>query len=229
MTSKLLNRLVIAASALSMAASPMAISAASAQDQGYGPDNGPPQGYNGDQGPPPPPGYNGDQPPPPPPGYDPNEAPPQQGDEDQQYARQAESWAQTYCVKSHGNVAAGAVAGGIIGALIGSGVAGRGHRGGGAAVGAVVGAGAGAAVAANSGGETSPGCPPGYVVRGDAPAFYYDGPIDYAAPDWYRPWFFDDGRWIYRPYPYHVWYYNHYWRGRDHHWRDHDHHDHDWR
>jgi len=129
MTSKLLNRLVIAASALSMAASPMAISAASAQDQGYGPDNGPPQGYNGDQGPPPPPGYNGDQPPPPPPGYDPNEAPPQQGDEDQQYARQAESWAQTYCVKSHGNVAAGAVAGGIIGALIGSGVAGRGHRG----------------------------------------------------------------------------------------------------
>src|SRR5580692_5215035 len=106
MTSKLLNRLVIAASAFSMAASPIAISAASAQ-----PDDGPP------------PGYSGDQPPPPPPGYDPNAGPPA-GDQDQAYADRAETWAQQYCVKSQGNVAAGAVAGGIIGALIGSGVAG---------------------------------------------------------------------------------------------------------
>jgi len=218
MTSKLLNRLVIAASALSMAASPIAASVASAQ-----PDDGPPPGYNGDQGPPPgddqgpPPGYNGDQPPPPPPGYDPNAAPPQP-DQDRAYAERAEWWAQRYCVKSQGNVAAGAVAGGIIGALIGSGVAGRGHRGGGAAVGAVVGGASGAAIAANSGGETSPGCPPGYVVRGDAPGFYYNGPIYYAAPDWYHPWAFYGGRWVYRPYPYHTWYYNHYWRGHHHHY-----------
>ena len=70
----------------------------------------------------------------------------------------------------------------------------------------------------SSGGETSPGCPPGYVVRGDAPGFYYNGPIYYAAPDWYHPWAFYGGRWVYRPYPYHTWYYNHYWRGHHHHY-----------
>ena len=64
MKSKLISTVVIAASALSMAVSPIAIQAAVAQDQGYGapppPDQPPPnqgynQGYNqGDQGGPPP-------------------------------------------------------------------------------------------------------------------------------------------------------------------------------
>ena len=56
------------------------------------------------------------------------------------------------------------------------------------------------------------------MVRGDAPGFYYNGPIYYAAPDWYHPWAFYGGRWVYRPYPYHTWYYNHYWRGHHHHY-----------
>jgi hypothetical protein len=50
------------------------------------------------------------------------------------------------------------------------------------------------------------------VERG-APAFYYGadtGPYYYAAPGWYRPWVFYGGRWTYRPYPYHGWYYRHY-------------------
>ena len=51
---------------------------------------------------------------------------------------------------------------------------------------------------------------------GDAPGFAYGGygtPYYYAAPEWYRPWYFYDGRWLYRPYPYHGWYYRHYYYG----------------
>lgn len=175
---------------------------------------GPPPGYDAPDAPPPPPGYNGDRPPPPPPGYQPGEESAAQRDQDARYAAEAEDWARTYCVKAHGNAGAGALIGGVIGALIGSGFGGH---GGGAVAGAAVGAVGGAAIAANSdSGATSPGCPPGYVVRGGAPTFVYGGygtPYYYAAPDWYRPWYFYDGRWLYRPYPYHGWYYRHYYRG----------------
>ena len=56
--------------------------------------------------------------------------------------------------------------------------------------GGAIGAAGGAAIASSSNSnETSPGCPPGYVVRGDAPSFYYDeGPYYYAAPAGYSPW-----------------------------------------
>ena len=174
-------------------------------DQAYAAPPPPPPGYDGRQLPPPPPGYNG-------PDYD--QAWTQQDDV---YARNAEDWARRYCVKSGGNVGAGAAIGGILGAIIGSGLGGRHDHGGGAIAGAVVGAAGGAAIASSSQGETSPGCPPGYVVRHDAVAFNY-APTDYyyAAPDWYRPWVFIDNSWVYRPYPYHAYFYRHYrgpWHG----------------
>jgi hypothetical protein len=50
------------------------------------------------------------------------------------------------------------------------------------------------------------------VLRGGAPAFYYGGPMLYAAPADYNPWLFYGGRWVYRPYPYHRWYYRHHYR-----------------
>jgi hypothetical protein len=109
------------------------------------------------------------------------------------------------------------VIGGLFGALLGSSIAGRHDRGAGAFVGGVAGAAGGAAIGDSSRNDTSPGCPPGYVVRGGAPAFYYEGYGDtyyYAAPGWYRPWYFYEGRWLYRPYPYHGWYYRHYGYGR---------------
>jgi hypothetical protein len=115
-------------------------------------------------------------------------------------------------VKSHGDVAAGAVIGGILGAIVGGSLAGR-HDGGGAVVaGAALGAAGGAAVAASTGSnETSPGCPPGYVVRHNAPTYAYSYPdYYYAAPGWYRPWIYTGGAWIYRPYPYHDWYWHRY-------------------
>jgi hypothetical protein len=200
--------------------------------QGYGQppqgqpyNGGPPPGYDDQGGPPPgydsapPPGYDGTRPPPPPPGYqgDPNAA--QQQAQDQQYAAYAQQWAQAYCVKAHGNTGEGAVIGGIAGALFGSAVAGRHSHGEGAVLGGLGGAGVGAAVAGSSNSNaTSPGCPPGFVTRGGAPAFAYGGgPYVYAAPGWYRPWVFYGGAWVYRPYPYHVWYYGHYrggYRGR---------------
>jgi hypothetical protein len=177
----------------------------------------PPSGYPAP--PPPPPGYNGSAPPPPPPGYqsDPRAAADQQA-QDQRYAVYAQQWEQAYCVKAHGNTGEGAVLGGVVGALLGSGIAGRGSRGAGAVVGAGVGAVGGAAIASSSNSNaTSPGCPPGYVVRNGAPAFSYGGygqPYLYAAPGWYQPWVFYGGVWTYRPYPYHTWYYGHYgWGG----------------
>ena len=193
--------------------------------QGY--NGGPPPGYNGDDngGPPPgydsapPPGYDGTRPPPPPPGYQAGPDASQQQIQDQQYAAYAQQWAQAYCVKAHGNTGEGAVIGGIAGALFGSAVAGRHSHGEGAVLGGLGGAGVGAAVASSSGSNaTSPGCPPGFVTRGGAPAFAYGGGLYvYAAPGWYHPWVFYGGAWVYRPYPYHVWYYGHYrggYRGR---------------
>jgi hypothetical protein len=249
MKSRVIPKIAVAVSAMSLAASPIAIQAAMAQD--YGPPqggqydnspNGPPNGYDQNQPPPndngynnggpnddyydngqpppPPPGYNGDQPPPPPPGYQP---PPDQGQtqaEDARYAHDAEMWARENCVQSHGNVAAGALIGGVFGAILGGAIGG--HHSGGVAVGALAGGTAGAAIAANSsGGETSPGCPPGDVLRDGSPGFVYTGyagPYVYAAPGWYRPWAWYGGRWVYRPYPYHVWYYHHYY-GHGGHWR----------
>jgi hypothetical protein len=256
MTRKFVTKAVLMATTVSMVVSTLAVSAASAQpyggppsyqgynqpppDDNYGPppngadrgyDNGPPGSYD-DQ---PPPGYNGAAPPPPPPGYDQsaqNYQQQQQQQQDERYASYAERWAQDNCVRSHADVGGGAVVGGLIGALIGSGVAAHGHRTGGALAGAAIGAFGGAAIAAGSdSGETSPGCPPGYVVRSGAPEWGYAGSYYYAAPEWYRPWVMWDGRWTYRPYPYHVWYYSHEWRGRrefhDRDWHGRDHWDRD--
>jgi hypothetical protein len=43
--------------------------------------------------------------------------------------------------------------------------------------------------------------------------------VVYAAPGWYRPWVWAGGRWAYRPYPYHRYYYRHYWAGRPGDWQ----------
>jgi hypothetical protein len=228
MTSKLLTRAMLLATTVSLVATSMPPAAFA---QGYNqppPDyqnQQPPPGYNGDngygddQGPPPgsdayadqaPPGYDPSQPPPPPPGYQGAPMSEDQQAEDARYATAAQQWAAQNCVRSGGNVAAGAVIGGIFGALIGAGVSGRGS---GAAIGAAIGGTTGAAAAASQQGATSPGCPPGYVLRGGAPAFYYGGPYLYAAPAWYNPWIWYGGAWLYRPYPYHVWYARHWgWR-----------------
>lgn len=157
-------------------------------------------------------GYDGTLPPPPPPGYT-GANTVQYSAADQRYAQTAEGWARDNCIKSRGNVAGGAVLGGVLGALIGGALGGRHDHGAGVLAGAAVGAVGGAAVASSTGGATSPGCPPGYVVRGNAVAYDY-APADYyyAAPDWYRPWVFIDNSWVYRPYPYHDYYYRT-WRG----------------
>lgn len=281
MTAKLLTKTMFVATGLSLAVSPLALSAAAAQapggqqgyappppgyqqapsgydqrsddydrsgfdqqggydqggddqGQGYDPRSAPPPPRGGyDQSPPPgygaappqgygapppgydvaPPGYDGSRPPPPPPGYQPGPEAAQMAEQDRQYAIDAQRWAQAYCVKSHGDVGAGAVIGGLFGAIVGSGLSGRHDHGTGALAGAAVGAAGGAAIASSTGGNaTSPGCPPGFVVRGGAPAFYgsYGPTYAYAAPGWYRPWVFYGGTWVYRPYPYHVWYYRHY-------------------
>lgn len=200
----------------------------------------PPPDYDNDQGPPPgydayanqaPAGYDPSQPPPPPPGYEGAPMTEDQQRADAAYATAAQQWAAENCVKSGGNVAAGAVIGGIFGALIGAGVSGYGHTGAGTAIGAAIGGTAGAAIASGQQGATSPGCPPGYVLRGGAPGFYYGGPYVYAAPAWYNPWIWYGGSWLYRPYPYHVWYAHHYgWRhdGYRHDW-DHDRYRRRWR
>ena len=221
--------------ALLAAFSPLAASAAAAQsspppasasdreayDRGYqaGRDAANRQG-SGDYAPPPgdydtaPDGYDGSQPPPPPPGYQPDPRY-DNPDQDRLYQASAEDWAARNCVQSRGNAGGGAVVGGLLGALIGSSVAGRGDHGTGAVVGGIAGAFGGAAVGASQANATSPGCPPGYVVRSGAPAYYYDGPdYVYAAPTWYRPWVYYDNRWSYRPYPYHAYYYRTWGYGR---------------
>jgi hypothetical protein len=144
------------------------------------------------------------------PAYDPRA---QQADRD--YAERYSAWAARNCVdRRNTNAVAGAVIGGVLGAVVGSNVAGRGDRGAGTVVGGALGATAGAAVGASSGEGAD--CPPGYVVREGAPAFYYGpgwGPeVYYAGPAWYQPWFWVGGQWIYRPYR--SWYWGHraYWR-----------------
>jgi hypothetical protein len=163
----------------------------------------------------PPPGveYGNPPPPPPPSGYSDadrsRDLAQAQIDADRSYQRAVEQWAAANCVREQDNrTVAGAVIGGALGALTG-GVVGRGP---GAAVGGAVGAVAGAAVGA---GSTSPGCPPGYVVRVGAPPFYYvyHGPEwVYVAPPDYRPWIWVGGRWFYRPYPYYRFWRLHHWR-----------------
>ena len=178
--------------------------------QGYAP---PPQGYQ-------PQGYSqqGYQDPAlqPPPGYTAQDAQrdasQQERQYDQQYAAAAEQWSEANCVRQEQNrTAAGAIIGGVLGAVIGSAAAGRHDRGAGAIVGGGLGAIAGGAVANSSG----PGCPPGFVLRSGAPTFVYGPPpggvaVVYDAPTWYNPWIWYNGAWIYRPYPYHRYWGEHY-------------------
>lgn len=206
---------------LTLCGSAAALTPILASAQPAPPPDAPPPGYgsNGSYGaypppsePPPPQGYDGSNPPPPPPGYQANPNDQALRAWDDRYAADAEAWSRDNCVKAHGNTTAGAVLGGVIGALIGSGLQGRHDHGAGTLAGAALGAAGGAAIAgsANSN-ETSPGCPPGYVVRQRAPVYVYgDSGYYYAAPGWYRPWIFIGGAWRYRPYPYHDWYYRTY-------------------
>ena len=172
-----------------------------------------PQGYYANGAPmpepAPPPGYDGTRPPPPPAGYVASTEDRQ--DYDDRYAADAERWAQENCVKSANNAGVGALFGGVLGAIIGSSVAGRHDRGAGAFAGAAIGAVGGAAVGSQSRNDTSPGCPPGYSVRRGATTYVYSEPsYTYAAPGWYRPWVYVGDAWVYRPYPYHGWYYRNY-------------------
>jgi hypothetical protein len=174
----------------------------------YGPPPPPPQGaYPG--GPPvaPPSGQYA----PPPPGYEGQGAVYDDRAQryDREYADRYSQWAARYCVdRRNNNTAAGAIIGGILGAVVGSNVSGS-------IIGGALGATAGAAIGSNA--STSPDCPPGYYVRGGAPRFDYAppgyGPAPaYYAPDWYNPWAFEGGVWLYRPYRYWYWSHNTYWR-----------------
>jgi hypothetical protein len=203
---------------------------------GYNDQQQPPPGYNDQQ--PPPQGYNDQEPPqgyegqppqgqdqaqrynvPPPAGYGPNDYnqdnSPQARQEDARYSYAAEQWAAQNCIQQQQNAtAAGAVIGGIFGAFLGAGIAGHYNQGAGAVVGAGLGAVTGAAIG-NASAQSNPACPPGYALRAGAPGFY--APVVYAAPGWYDPWIWYGGHWLYRPYPYHRFYYGHaYGHGR--HW-----------
>lgn len=157
--------------------------------------------------PPPPPGGTYNMPPPPGMalGDVSAETSPQARAQDDQYSYAAEQWAAQNCVAQRANnTAAGAVIGGLLGALVGGGLAGRRDRGVGIVAGSATGAIAGAAIGGSA--ANNPNCPPGYVMRAGAPPFYAGpayGPVIYAAPDWYNPWVWYGGHWIYRPYPYH--------------------------
>ena len=53
----------------------------------------------------------------------------------------------------------------------------------------------------------------GRFLRAGAPPFYGPGGpavVVYDQPGWYNPWLWYDGRWIYRPYPYHRYWHDHY-------------------
>jgi hypothetical protein len=129
---------------------------------------------------------------------------------DARYTYEAERWAAENCVEQRANnTAAGAVIGGLLGAVAGSGLAGRHEHAAGAVVGGVAGALAGGAI---GGSATNPSCPPGYVLRPAAPPFdpgpvYRD--VVYVQPAWYDPWIWYGGHWIYRPYPYHRFWFRH--------------------
>jgi hypothetical protein len=207
-TTMLRSRLRTTALALGLAATTLcATSSAMAQDQGPGagppPDQAPagPGPYNV----PPPPGYQ--------PGADQADTSPQARDQDDRYSYAAERWAAQNCVAQRANdTAAGVVIGGILGALIGSGLSGRYDRGAGIVAGGALGAAAGGAIG-NAAASSNPNCPPGYVLAPGAAPFYPGpvyGDVIYAAPGWYDPWMWYGGHWIYRPYPYHrYWYRTH--------------------
>jgi hypothetical protein len=134
---------------------------------------------------------------------------------DRDYAERYSQWAAQNCVdQRNNNTAAGAVIGGVLGAVLGSNAAGHGARGAGAVVGGALGATAGAAIASSA--SQTAACPPGYVVRTGAPVFTYEKP-GYApevvyGPDWYQPWVWADGHWVYRPYRYWYWRNDGFWR-----------------
>jgi hypothetical protein len=59
-------------------------------------------------------------------------------------------------------------------------------------------------------------------VRPGSPAFIapaFAGGYVYSAPPGYRPWIWTGGRWAYRPYPYHRYWYRY---ERRRHWREDD-------
>lgn len=138
---------------------------------------------------------------------------------DRDYAERYSQWAAQYCVaheqQRQKNATTGAVVGGVLGAIVGSNVAGHHQRTEGAIAGGALGALAGAAIGSSST-SNSDACPPGYGLRGAAPAFYYP-PTPYGAavivgPAWYRPWAWGGDRWVYRPYRYWYWENRTYWR-----------------
>jgi hypothetical protein len=151
----------------------------------------------------------------PPEGYTPSgqssETSPRARAEDERYSYEAERWARQNCVAERANnTTAGAVIGGLLGAVAGAGLAGRYDRGAGALAGGALGAVAGGTL---GNAATDPGCPPGYVLQPHATAFAA-GPVYpdvvYVAPGWYDPWIWYGGHWIYRPYPYHrYWFHIH--------------------
>ncbi len=210
--SKALKIRTLAASVLSGVLAVSLVAPAFAQP-GY-PAPPPPGSYNSGYPPqdpnvPPPQGY-GDPAMNPPPGYTAQDAQrdesAQMREQDRAYAAQAEAWAQANCLRAEANrETGGAIVGGILGAVIGSNLARGGGRTGGAIIGGVGGAALGASVAKNSQGA----CPQGYAIRPGAPP-YPQPVVVYAAPAWYNPWIWYDGRWVYRPYPYHRFYYEHY-------------------
>jgi hypothetical protein len=161
------------------------------------PPGAPPQGY-GDPALNPPPGYSAQD--------AQRDASEQQREQDRAYAAQAEAWAQANCMRAEANrTTGGAIVGGILGAVIGSNLARGGGREGGAIIGGLGGAALGANVAKNSQGS----CPGGFAMRPGAPP--YPVPVVvYDAPGWYNPWIWYDGRWMYRPYPYHRFYHEHF-------------------
>ncbi|HLK23929.1 MAG TPA: hypothetical protein VKT30_04655 [Caulobacteraceae bacterium] len=202
------------AAALAVTTALGAVAPAWAQD-GYGPPPPPPgPGYQG--GPynmPPPEGYSAEDQ-----RYDESQ---QAREEDERYSYEAERWAAANCIAARENsTAAGAVIGGILGAVIGGAAAGRYDRGAGIVAGGALGALAGGAIGNAQASENNPNCPPGYVLREGAPAFYPGpvyGEVVYEAPGWYDPWEWYGGHWIYRPYPYHrFWYEHEHERGFDH-------------
>lgn len=155
---------------------------------------------------------------PPPAGYRPEggryAGPDRDRDDDDLFSREAERWAAENCIaERRGNAAAGAVIGGLIGALAGSGLADGRDRGPAAVLGAGAGAVAGSSIARNS----SPDCPPGYILRRDPQPFYappFHPTVVYVAPAWYDPWILYRGHWLYRPYPYHRFWHDRHWRRR---------------
>jgi hypothetical protein len=155
------------------------------------------------------PEYDDPPPPAPPEGYGPSDqrfdAQAAQLRADEDYRRAVERWSVADCVRErNNNVASGAVIGGACSA--------RSPAGRWAVAGGALGALAGASVGAST---TSPGCPPGFVVRPGAPAFVNSGfgpGWVYTAPPDYRPWVLVNGRWAYRPYPYHRYWRRRYWR-----------------